>query len=204
MIPPVGSTCRYEFKTKFSTLNGVYKTASATTFLAALASGTDFVENLYTPVGLTQADFDADYDNYTKDTVLVLQSVSDSSVVFYIPESILGKIPDPTIRPYLPLVMVVNLGVFKDTQQILPLINEVKDLIEVGIGSTETPYIVSNSTNTVYLTDSEYAAVEAARAANKAELIPLSVQLRMEQEKVTRLAAQVAQYEQLILAMQTP
>ena len=88
MIPAVGATCLYTLIPKFATLNGVYRNRAETTFLDAVASGVDFVANLYTPAGLSQTDFNIDYASYRQDAVIVLESVLDSSIVYYVPESI--------------------------------------------------------------------------------------------------------------------
>lgn len=198
MIPAVGTTCLFEFTSRFEDLNGVYRTRAETTFLDAISSGVDFVTNLYAPVGLAQVDFNVDYNSYKQDVVVVLESTTDSSVVYYVPESIFLKIPDPTVREYFPLVLVVDLGVQKNPQTILPLMDNVRDLIQASLGTTDPLRIVTNPNNKVYLTDAQYAVLEAARAANIEELVPLSVQLIQEQRHSTLLAAKCAAYEALI------
>ncbi len=198
MIPSVGATCLFEFTSQFSTLNGVYRIRAETTFNDSIASGVDYVDNLYTPAGLTQEDFNADYSSYVKDRVTILESVVDNTVVIYTPESIFQKVPDPTIREYYPLVLVVDLGVQKNTQVVLPLMDHIQDLIQASLGTTDPLRIVTNPQNKVYLTDAQYEILEEAREDNKEILVPLSVQLKQEQDKVTYLAAKCAAYEALI------
>lgn len=198
MIPSVGATCSFEFTTPFATLNGVYRIRAETTFNDSIASGVDFVSNLYTPAGRSQADFNADFASYKTDRVTILESVVDNTVVYYTPESIFAKVPDPTVREYFPLVLVVDVGVQKNTQKILPLIDQVKDLIQATLGTTDPLRIITNPANKVYLTDAQYATLEAAREANIEELVPLSVQLKQEQDNNTFLAAKCAAYEALI------
>lgn len=198
MSPAVGSTCAFIFTTPFAALNGVYTVISQTPFLDCVKAGVDFAENLYVPAGLSANDYVTDYSTYTKDIVSVLQSVGNSSSVFYVPESIFGKVPDPTVREYLPLTLVLDLGVQSNTQMVLPLIDAVTDLTRASLGTTNPVRIITNSDNKVYLTDTEYAALETARAANKQVLSPLSVQLQAEKDKNAYLAAKVAAYEALI------
>lgn len=198
MIPTVGSTCSFEFLDKFSTLNGIYKIVAETTFLASISSGVDYVKNLYTPAGLNQTDFNTDFATYKNDAVAVLESVADSNVVYYAPESIFLKVPDPTIREYFPLVLVVDLGVQKNPQTVLPIIDQIKDLIQAGLGTTDPVRIVTDPNKKIYMTDAQYAVLEAAREANTSELIPLSIQLAKEVDKVTYLNAKIAAYENLI------
>lgn len=203
MIPELGTTCRFVFTAKFSTLNGVYRVRAETTFKDALISGIDFVEGLYTPAGLSRDDFTADYSSYLNDRIVVLESVLSSDTVYYVPESVFLNVPDPTIREYFPLILAVDLGVTKNTQSVLPLIDAITDLVRSQLGTDNPVRLVTSSENKVYLTDDEYAVVETERAKNITRLIPLSVQLKQSQDKIVQLAAQIAAYEKLIAQTST-
>lgn len=198
MIPSVGATCLFAFTSNFSSLDGVYRIRAETTFQDALSTGVDFVKNLYTPAGLSSVDFNIDYPSYLNDRVTILESVNDNSMVYYTPESIFQLVPDPTIKEYLPLVMVVNLGVQKNTQAILPLIDNVSDLIKSTLGTDNPLRIITNPENKIYLTDTQYQTLVDSRQVNIETLVPLSVQLREAQNNITYLAAKVAEYEALI------
>ena len=206
MIPEVGATCKFTFVTRFITLSGVYRIRAETTFQDALASGIDFVSNLYIPAGLQQADFNVDQSQYFSDKVVVLESVLDDSVVYYVPESIFQTFPDPTVKEYFPLVLVVNLGVQENTQAIYPLLDSVKDLVQSTLGTTDPLRIITNPQNKVYLTDAEYAILVEARQTNIQSLIPLTVQVHALQQDNLFLAAKVASYEALLaqVASATP
>ena len=203
MIPEVGATASFTFTPRFATLNGIYVVQSETTFASALSAGVDFVKHLYVPAGLAQADFNTDYASYAQDKVCVLQSVISASVVYYVPESVFATIPDTTIKEYLPLILVANLGVQENTQAILETINQIKDLIQSSLGSTDPVRVVTNSNNKVYLTDAQYATLVATRQANITALVPLTVQLQNLQAQNTYLAAKVASYEALLAAQGT-
>jgi hypothetical protein len=201
MIPNAGVTCLFEFIAKFETLDGVYIVRATTTFADAVASGVDFFENLYSPAGLTREEYATDYAGYKKDKVCTIESVTDSNVVYYIPESIFGKVPDPTIREYYPLIMAVDLGIQKNPQVVLPLIDMVTDLIKDSLGSQNPVRIVSDPNKKIYLTDAQYTTVETARELNKQTVISTLVRLRQEEAKVTGLAAKVAAYEELLKSL---
>lgn len=198
MIPEVGTTCLFSFRAKFSTLDGVYRIRAETTFLDAIASKIDFVAHLYTQAGLSQTDFNNDYSGYLKDRIVVLESVVSSSIVIYVPESIFQKVPDPTIKEFVPLMLTVNLGVYENAQVIYPLLDHISDLIKASLGVTDPLRILTNTQNKVYLTNTQYEALEQARLTNIHTLVPLSLQLKQEQDKNTLLAAKVAAYEDLI------
>jgi len=198
MIPPTDTTCLFEFIAKFETLDGVYRIIAETTFSNSVSSGIDFYNNLYLPAGLTKTEFAADYEGYKKDRICVLQSVTDNTVIYYIPESIIRTVPDPTVREFFPLVLAVDLGVQKNPQAVLPVIEEITDLIKDSLGSENAVRLVTNPDKKVYLTEAQYVTLEAAREANKQVLVPTRVQLKQEQDKVTLLTAKVAAYEALI------
>jgi hypothetical protein len=198
MIPEVGAVCRFDFTAKFATLNGVYRIRAETTFQDALVSGIDFVANLYVPAGLNQTDFNTDYSGYLKDRIVVLESVIDTTTVYYVPESAFGKVPDPTIKEYFPLVAVVDLGIQKNTQMILPLLDTITDLIQASLGTQEPVRIITNPESKIYLTDDEYQQVVMTRLSRSTDLIPLSVQLKTALDANVFLAAKCAAYEALI------
>jgi hypothetical protein len=201
MIPEVGTTCLFSFSARFSTLNGVYRIRATTTFSDALSSGVDFVEHLYTPAGLSQADFDTDYRQYNTAAIAVLESVVDTSVVYYVPESLFLNTPDPTVREYLPLILTVELGVFENTQVIFPLLDQLKDLVQASLGITSPLRVMANPQNKAYLTESQYRIIEEGRSANIKALVPLSVQLKKSQEDNAYLAALCAAYEQTLVQL---
>lgn len=203
MIPEVGATCSFAFIAKFAPLNGVFRIRAETTFADAVASGVDFISNLYTPAGLQLSDFNDDYSSYAQDRVAVLESVIDSSIVYYAPESIFLTVPDSTIKEFLPLILVVNLGIHENTQAIYPLLDQIKDLIQATLGTEDPLRVVTNPQNKVYLTSSEYDALVAAREANIQTLIPLSVQLRQLQTSNVILATKCSGYEALIAEQAT-
>jgi hypothetical protein len=204
MIPQSGTTCKFVFAPRFSVLNGVYRVRSTTTFVDAMSSGIDFVANLYTPAGMTANDFNQDYPSYQYDQVVSLESVLDATVILYVPETVFPTVPDPTVKEYFSLLGVVNLGVQSNPQLILPLMDQITDAIQSTLGTTETLRIATNPQNKVYLTDTEYAALDVARQSHIKELMPFSVQLKNAQDIITYQAAKIAAYEALIVQLSQP
>jgi hypothetical protein len=198
MIPETGSTALFTFKLRFDSLNGVYRIRAKTTFRDAITAGVSFGSNLYVPAGLAASDFDTDYPTYLTDVVAVLESVRDTSVVYYVPESVFATVPDPTIKEYFPLNAVINLGVFSNTQAIYPLLDQIKDLVQSSVGVTDPLYLLTNPDNKVYLTDAQYAAVEEARQENTQKLVPLKVQLDQALLALQIMSTKVSLYEKLL------
>lgn len=198
MIPDVGATCAFTFTSRFAVLNGVYRVRTETTFRDALASGIDFVTSFYIPAGLQQSDFEDDQLSYRQDRVVILESVINTNTVYYAPESTFATVPDATIKEYYNLILVSKLGVHQNTQVILPLLDQIKDLVESSLGIADPCYVTTNAQNKVYLTDAQYATLEATRQAQITQLIPWSVRYKQLQDQNTYLAAKVAAYEALL------
>lgn len=199
MMPEVGAVCRFTFIPKFNVLNGVYRVRAETNFQDAIASGINLVESLYTPAGLTQTDYNADYNSYLSNRLAVLESVLNTEVVYYAPESIFLNIPDPTVQEFYPLTLVVELGIQKNTQEILPLLDQIKDLIKTTLGSENSLRVLTNPQNRVYLTQSEYDSLIAKRQANINRLAPFAAQIRLLKQQNQYLAAKIQNYEAKII-----
>ncbi len=199
MMPEVGAVCRFTFIPKFNTLNGVYRVRAETNFEDAIASGISLIDSLYTPAGLGQTDYNADYNSYLNTRLAVLESVLDSDVVYYTPESIFLTVPDPTVQEFYPLTLVVELGIQKNSQEILPLLDQIEDLIKATLGTENSLRVLTNPQNRVYLTQSEYDVLVASRQANINRLAPFSAQIQLLQQQNQYLAAKVASYEAKII-----
>lgn len=199
MMPEVGAVCRFTFIPKFNTLNGVYRVRAETNFQDAVASGINLIDNLYQPAGLESSDYNNDYNSYINDRLAVLESVLDTDVVYYTPESIFLNIPDPTVREFYPLTLVVDLGIQKNTQEIFPLLDQIEDLIKTHLGTENSLRVLTNPQNRVYLTESEYEVLLNERQANINRLAPFSTQIRILQQQNQYLAAKVQSYEAKII-----
>lgn len=200
----IGTTYAFSFLPAFDALDGVYRVRAETTFEDSISSGVDFVRNLYIPAGLTDTDFKNDYINYKVDKVSVLESVVDSSIIYYTPESIFRTIPDPTIQEYYNLNLIVKLGAFKNVQDVLPLIQTLQDTIGSEIGVTDKIIVTTNSNKKIYLTQLQYQTLVDERNANINRAESLAVRLRNEQNLRLLLASKVAEYEALIAQLVTP
>jgi len=204
MIPEVNTTCLFTFAADFGALNGAYKVQATTTFQNALAVNSSSIQDVFELVGLTQDNYLSRYNEFLTDTVLILESVGSTSLTIYIPTTLLGgNVPDPTIREYLPLELVVDLGIQKSPQMVLPLITQIKDLIATHVGTEEAARLVTSRRNAVYLTDSAYETIVAARQSLIEEQTPLIAQLQTAQNTITYLSALVKSYEDKILALST-
>ena len=204
MIPPVGATCLFTFSTPFATLNGVYTIVKTMTFETALGAGVDFVSSLYTPAGRTQENYASEYTSFSGQTVLQLQGVgSSAAVTYYAPLGVLSQIPDPTVKRYSDVYLAIKIGAFNDEATYTWLKGELDDLVSSVTGNTDTAQFYSNPSDDVYLTQSQYNALVAARAANIKTIAPLSVQNQALQNQIDTLQTMVNSYRTALLALYT-
>jgi len=203
MIMQAGTTYAITLIAKFNgTLDDNYTVVMTTTFEDAIASGVSFVDKLYKPAGLTSSDYNADYNNLTHNTVYVCQSVSDSTVLLYVPEYVISGIPDPTVRAYNRIILLVDLGVQQNDSKITPLISLFSDQVAAYIGMTNAVTPVTNSANKVYMTDAQYTSYRSALDANTTSLPSLTAQIRTLTAENNDLRDRLAAYEQAVIAAQ--
>ena len=204
MIPPVGSTCLFTFATPFSELNGVYTSVKTMTFETALGAGVDFVSSLYTPAGRTASNYASEYTSFSGQIVLQLQSVgSDTTTTHYAPLGVLSQIPDPTVKRYSEVYMAIKIGAFADETTYTWLKGEVDDLFASVTGNTDTAQFYSNPSDDIYLTQSQYDALVATRAANIKTIAPLSVQNQALQQHIDTLKTLLESYKKVLVDLYT-
>lgn len=201
MLPLVGSTCLFSLATKFASLDGVYTVSALSTFNDMIVNNQDFVANLYTPAGLAKADYIADFSSYEGGMVAIVQSVVDTSVTYYFPESILAMVPDPTVKKYQQIYMAIVLGAFKDTSTYSWAKTQVDAIMTAITGTTNQVKFMANPDNDVWLTDSEYAALDATRTANIKATESLYTQLQAALEAQSALQARIKTLEEAIVAL---
>lgn len=192
MLFNVGTVCKYTFTDKFKLLDGVYLLAATTTFEQAVDAGIDFMKNLYTPAGLSSTDFADDYNSYAKSVVLELKTIavgSTASVTYYVPDTILGTVPDPTVQRYPSISLGIQFGAFKDPTVYTSLRSQISDLISSVTGDSSALVWYETPEDAQWLTDAEYAALETQRAANIKAITPLQVVIKQKDDTIAQLKA---------------
>lgn len=195
MLPALGAISAYTFTTEFATLNGIYALTELMTYDKAVASGVDFLASLYTPAGVSSAQFTIDAPNYAQDNVLVLTPVTGSTqtTVIYAPESIIAMIPDSMIGCYNNLAIGIPLGLFDNNAQLTWVLNEINSILTatLGINNPATLY----SLGVEYQKISDYEALVAQRKSAASNYITLYQQLQS-QIQLTAEAQNLVKYYQ--------
>ena len=200
ILPHIGSTCRFVLTSKFSTLNGVYNVVALGSFNDLAASGVDFVTNLYKPVGLSQVDYANDFKSYQNTNVVMVTSVSDESEMYYFPEGILDKVPDPTVKKYQQYYFGISIGPYKDVNTLQSLATQLGSIVTDTTG-VENPVRVfaASPEYDVWLDDSQYEALQQQRQANIKNIDTLYTQLQNSLALNSQLQSQLEALQQLII-----
>lgn len=204
----VGCVCSLTLGNGFSKLNGNYYVALEMPFKDAVSSKIDFMKFLYTPAGKSSADYEADYNSYLSDTVLVCNSITDNSVVYYIPTSLLLAPPDPSVKAYYRRFAIIDLGIADDANALLPAITQIGQIATAATGITNCVSMGSNKTNLTYMTDDAYQSYLATLSQYKTTLEnPITTIQKLERENAdlrARLAANEEQLIQFLTVKDTP
>lgn len=201
MIMQAGTSYALKLVAEFNqTLDGVYTVVMTTTFEDALASGVSFVDKLYTPGGLTESNYNTDYNTLTHTTVYVCANVTDPNTVIYVPEPLILGIPDPTVKAYNRVFLIVDVGYVDDVSVISPLISLFNDqtVAYLGVQNAVTPSV--DSTLKKYMTSAQYAAEQATLDANKTAIPSLTAQIISLTSENQDLRDRLAAYEQAVIA----
>ena len=203
MIMQAGTTYAVSLIAKFNgTLDGVYNVVMITTFEDAIASGISFVDKLYTPAGLTESDYNADYNTYAGTTVYVCKSVTDATVVLYVPESAVSGYPDPTVVAYNRVLLIVDAGYMKDPSVVTPLVSMFADQTVGYLGITNAVSISVDSSRRKYMTRAEYTAYRAGLDRNKTSVTSLTQTITTLTAENQDLRDRLAAYEGAVIAAQ--
>lgn len=203
IIPPIGSAAQYQFIDAFSQLNGIYVIRTLTNFATAKENAYPIVD-VYTAVGLTDADYTNAWVYFQSDRVLQLESVVDQDIIYYIPESLIVGVPDINIVAVNTVSLRINIGQFitPDLITIAAVKSEVDDLIASFTGTTNQTSL--HVANTVYMTQSEYNDIATIRNSQRREVESLKRKLVAANKEISRLSTKIGAYEDVISTLSTP
>lgn len=202
MIPQLGTVAKYTLKTKFTPLNGIYKLERIRTFDAALADGVDFVKSIYTPCELTDADYQADADEYRSSVVLTLTYIDDETIVRHIPYPAIDLTPDPMIIKCENLYIAIDIGLVKDPNKYKWLINQLNEMTRSVTGTDKMVQLMS--VGSVYVTQADYDTIEADRTIRIEQIDSLQKTVTGQSELISKLTTRLQHYEDIIKALAPP
>lgn len=202
MLPHVGTTCKFVLTTEFAALNGVYTVVAIMTYEATVTAGVKYADVLYTPAGLSSDAYTTDAPTFKGQDVILVQSPSDTSVTLYFPTPILATLPDPTVSRYDDMYLSLHIGMFKDPGTYSWVKSQIEDILSSVTGQTINGRWMANPNRAQYLTEAEYAEIDAARKTNVKQIAPLTVQIQNQLKLIDQLQAQVDALTQTVIASQ--
>ena len=163
MITTVNYVYYFTMSSTLSALDGIYRVSSILSYSEMVDQNLDLYELTYKPNSLTEEVFNSDLETVRIEKIMKLISVTDSTIVLYIPEHFFATIPDGSVQKYLQLGLAINLGVFADADQLSSVRSEVEQVVEAMAGvSNKTKVFTVNST---WMTTADYETIDTARKA---------------------------------------
>lgn len=179
-IPQIGLKGLYDLATPFDAAllpNVPYTCVAIRRLSDAVAAGGDPFTDYYSPVGISQADYDLDVAN----GVCLISLQTDSGEVVYVPAKYINAFPDINGIPYTALVLSVKIGAVPDALNLAPMKDKlVSTVLEtLGIISEVKEIAISNQT-----------------------IVPVATHEAAEAMRTSRIASQSTDYAKLLLVTQ--
>jgi hypothetical protein len=162
LAPALGSSGVFTLLTPFNVTEGVIYTVSAVrTFADLVQSGQDPMALIYSPVNLSQTD----YQNDVAAGAVVIVLTSGTSPSIYVPSTYLNGQPTSDVVPYSTLLASVLLGPLPDGLDVTGLLDQIQQLAEATLGISGATVTLHAIPSTNVVTSSEDAAMTQARLA---------------------------------------
>lgn len=192
-----GITYRLTFTSGFEDLNGLYTVLKLLSHEEMLADELSIL-GFYTAAGKTEEEFTADKLLYKDHSYIKIQSIVDTSLIYYTNELLLLNVPDFSAKQYYKLGLTVNLGIFKDENDLSGITMAVDEMLETTYG-INSPSALFVHGDVQWLTDIEYANIETARETLKDTVINTHVLINQLSTENTALRQKLADLEKFLL-----
>lgn len=190
-----GWTYEFQFTKKFSEYNGPYTIAKIYSWAEVVNDQLSLYELLYAPLNIPETEYNEDIKTYMQESVYKLVSPVSGKIV-YAPESILDALPIYPVKEYQRLVLFIPLGVYDSVEGLDYLMQQVADEVRGALGISAEPKLTT--TGKVYLTESDYNALEDGRKARTDRVLNWFSAFRRLQEENAKLKAQVQGYQEML------
>ncbi len=184
------------FVANFTSLDGIYKVLSISSYDALVTDGIDLFKVLYEANGLLEADFESDIDAIRDARIFKLEDVNDPSNLIFMPEFLFVNVPDNSVQKYMRLGIVCDIGIHDNENQVTTLKSEIEQTITAMIGANDNAVVYKISD--AWMTETDYAAIVATREANISTVSNSYTDKVALQLEVDRLRTKITYYENLI------
>lgn len=161
VTPPTGIEGLFILTPPFEAKSTIsYRVGAQRTFEQMIAEGDDPMKLVYTPAGLTTAEYEA--DKVAGAWIIVL--ISDSQKPIYVPDTYIESYPDMDIVPHSEVVLCVNLGILPDAYDLTRATQATQTAVEADTGIRATVTVATMPTVDA-ITQAAAAAAALARQA---------------------------------------
>jgi len=196
MYIQTGKTYSLKFIDGFEALDGIYSVLGILSQAEMVLEDVS-VEDTYTSLGKTPDEWVVDKPGYLPYQFIKIRSVLNEDVIHYISEKMLEFVPDLSIKKYLNLSLVTNLGTFLSEDDLAGIELKLKDILSKDHGIANEPVVVAYGES--WLTDAEYLSIRNVRNSLKTTIVnPYGLQQKMAAENST-LRSRVADLENTLL-----
>ncbi len=182
---------------------GMYRVDRIFNYRELLTSDISIYDNLYKPLGLPKAMYEADMSRFNeKTTFYKLVDPLNEQTVYYMPDIFIAEHPDTNVSRYCKLMLAFTLGVFNNPTELAELNTAILALLETRYGISSVANVMTY--RDVYLTTQDFEAIQATRAATKANStidlydVLFTNEKGIKEQEILTLRGKIAAYEELL------
>lgn len=190
----------FTFKQTLNSLNGIYNVESILSYAEILRTNIDIFKLTYQANSLSSDIFNADLETIRLGKIAKLISVTDTSVVLYVPEHLFDKVPDGSVQKYFQMGLAVDLGIFDDPEQLSVIRSEIEQIVNSMLGTTNKTviYTVKN----IWMTTDAYQEIANDRETKVTRVSNHYTDKLSLIKQVDSLKTKLAYYETALKALQ--
>lgn len=196
LTPPLHAKGLYTLSSPWQLPPGVvYECIAIRSFNDFVDKGVDVVSKVYTPVGLTSAEADADREAGAN----IITLVSGTRPMVFVPDSYIESFPALDGVPFSQTILSVSLGAIPDDFNLMHVQQEVSAAVTAALGIT--PIVkISRAPSTNYVTPEQRELWDVGREAAVTNRDTPEAQLLVQNDVIQRQAAQIATLEGIVIA----
>lgn len=185
--PPIGTNGIFSLTAPFAAPADIsYRVSAIRSFDDLISQGLDPVALIYTPVGLTSTEYQADKDA----GAVVVTLLSDSASPIHIPSTYIASYPNSSVVPHSWIVATISCGILPDTYDLTLLKNTIANAVSSTTGIMGTVNIAKAPTREA-VTEAQAQAAATARQAAITNLTNDYTEKLALQAQVTSMQAQI-------------
>lgn len=202
--PTVGNVYKFTLRPGYNVFDGVYRVAKLMTYDEYIGDEAgDILRDFYTPNDKDEDDIGEDFNIVRSGKILKLIDPNippKPDVIHYVPLYYLYSSPDYHVRPYNEIGIICSIGVLDEEKHLQYICNNIKEQVLYATGIDPKPALVAVGTR--WLSDDEYAEIEADRDESKKKVVNYYSEYQQAQQELNSRNTLLKEYEALIIDQQ--